>query len=201
MVDPRGILKSWRCRRVQPLLVDTAEQGLDERQRVYLNRHLAACDDCRAALAALQQVPAMLRELPPPRRDEEFWRRQRQAILRRLSPIDTPADAAVFSRRFTWGAGIAAAAAVALVLVALRGAAPPPVNVAEVEGLDADDVVALADLTQAWDGPADTLVHDSLSVDLDAVEVPSVEPERAEPEADVGDLDDEELQRLEDLIG
>lgn len=202
MAERRGLLKRWRCARLRSSLVDGAEGALDERARARIERHVADCDECRAALEALRDVPQALRRAAVPQPDEDFFRRQRQAILRRARQAPSPQAAPPFRPRFGWAAGLATAAVVVLVL--LRQGAGPPVPLPQgtpVEGLSADDVADLADLTLAAD--ADLVDPADLADETPAVGEASLDDaeEWALGPPEMRDLNDQELERLEDLIG
>jgi len=186
---------------MRPLLVDCADGALAGEARARVERHTAECVECRQTLAALREVAQALRQVPTPRRDEEFFRGQRQAILRRVRQAPSPRLAPAFRPRFGWVAGLATAAVVTLVL--LRQPPEPPVAVSQgeaVEGLSGDDVADLVDLTLAAD--ADLVDSAGLSDELLAFgEVPLGDGEEWAPEPDVHDLSDQELERLEELIG
>lgn len=200
MAEGRGLLRRWRCARIRPLLVDCAEGALAGEVRERVERHAAECDECRDALTALREVPQALRGAPIPVRDEEFFRRQREAILRRVRQVPSAQAAPAFRPRFGWMAGLATAAVVALVL--LRQPSEPPVVVPRgeaIEGLAPDDVADLTDLTVASD--ADLVDSAGLADDLLASGEAPDEGEEWAPAPDVHDLSDQELERLEELIG
>ena len=96
MAGRRDIVKRWYCRRLRARLVDYADGALAARERGRIERHLATCAQCAAALAALRELPAVLRAAPAPR-DEAFWRRQRQDIMR---AIRQPVPSAPLLRRW-----------------------------------------------------------------------------------------------------
>lgn len=198
MAERRGLLKRWRCARVRPLLVDCADGVLGGEARARLERHVAECGECRDALAALREVAQALRQGPTPQRDDEFFRVQRQAILRRVRQAPSPLAVPQFRPRFGWMAGLATAAVVALVL--LRQPPEPPSAVppgGSMEGASAHDI---ADLSFAAD--ANLAVSTELGDEVIAFgAAPLGDGEEWVPEPDVHDLDDQELERLEELIG
>lgn len=199
MARARGILKGWQCRRLRASLVDCAEGSLDAAGEARVRRHAADCADCAAALASLEQIPTMLRAVPPSVRDEDFWRRQRQSILRRARQVEAPAKPSL-APRFTWTAGLAAAAAVLVVLATYRSPAPPlSPGAGPVDGLGDDDVVALAEITDAWNGEllAPPVLDEEVLLSED---LPWIDGQAAAA-ADVSDLDEDDLERLEELIG
>lgn len=172
-------MTGWRCRRLAALLVDRAEGTAAAAAGAELDQHLTTCADCRERLAALRELPPRLRALAVPERDEAFWRAQRQSILRasrRLAPAERP-----WAWRPLWR-GVAAAVAAAAVLVLVRQAPVPSGSTAILE--DAD----LIELDEIWLGGPALLASPSL--------------DGMEGSADgTTELDDQELIRLEEMIG
>ena len=74
-------MRSLRCWSLRASLVDFAEGRLDEQGRESIERHLAGCAHCAAAVLSLREIPAELRRLAAPDPGEEFWSRQRERVL------------------------------------------------------------------------------------------------------------------------
>jgi anti-sigma factor RsiW len=116
---------SWRCWRLRPGLVDFAEGALAEPARARIERHLSTCARCAEAVLALREVPAEIRRRAPAEPPEEFWVRQRGAVLEaidgrgRLLDVER-ATPAWPSRTVRWGAPVAVAASLAVALLASR---------------------------------------------------------------------------------
>jgi anti-sigma factor RsiW len=118
----------WQCRRWRSALVDFAGGVLSEPDRDAVEQHLARCADCADTVIALREIPA---ELGPTIGEpgEEFWRHQRDEILR---AVRRPAAQAISRRRsfggrrvVTWAApALAALAASLALLVGPRREAP-----------------------------------------------------------------------------
>ncbi|HJW70141.1 MAG TPA: hypothetical protein VJ829_12340, partial [Candidatus Binatia bacterium] len=153
------------------------------------------CERCSAGLAALREVPAMLRVPDESALDDAFWRSQRQAIMGRIRSLPAPAPAAASTPRrslvarpgwMTWAPAVLAATAV-LAVVALRPEtmwrAVLQAPSAEVDGLDDPTLLSLSDLAGMASpdvGPSAEVVHD---------------------EAALPELSDDELDALAQLVG
>jgi anti-sigma factor RsiW len=120
---------SWTCHRLRAALVDFADGSIDERAGASVERHLAQCDDCSAAVLELREVPTDLRRRLAAEPPEEFWTEQRASILHAvdgLAPASAPPPAR--ERKFVrWTAlgSLAAAAAASFLFVRLRSAPAP----------------------------------------------------------------------------
>jgi hypothetical protein len=185
----------WTCRRLRAQLVDFDSEAMDPAARAGIESHLADCERCSAGLAALREVPAMLRVPDGSAPAEVFWRSQRQAIMGTIRSLPVPASAAASTSRrslvarpgwMTWAPALVAATVV-LALVALRSEtmwrALHRAPSAEVDGLDDPTLLSLSDLAGMSSpdvGPSAGLVHD----------------EGALPE-----LSDDELDALAQLVG
>ncbi len=185
----------WTCRRLRAQLVDFDSEAMDPVARAGIESHLADCERCSAGLAALREVPAVLRVPDGSAPDEAFWRSQRQSIMGAIRSLPAPALAAPPAPRrplvarpgwMTWAAALVAATAV-LAVVALRSEtmwrAGPPAPSAEVESLDAPTLLSLSDLAGVSSSdvePPAELVHD---------------------EAALPELSDDELDALAQLVG
>jgi anti-sigma factor RsiW len=155
---------SWTCHRLRAALVDFADGSIDERGRVGVERHLAECDDCSAAVLELREVPTDLRRRLANEPRAEFWTEQRAAILRAIDDLP-PASAPSPARerklvRWTTLGSLAAAAAAAFVFVHLASApvpssvppAPKAANVT-VQTVDAGESTASALVAAATSDP------------------------------------------------
>ena len=91
----------------------------------------------------------------------------------------------------------------ALVLASQRRIEPTPVvERVAVEGLGASDVLELAELSDAWNSEADALSQSGLAEEFVATEdFPWIEPNSVADATLADDLDDDDLERLEELIG
>lgn len=120
-------MTSWQCLRLRAALVDFAEGTLGEPARRRVERHLASCPRCSAAVLELREARGRLEHMAPPDPPREFWARQRDAVLR---AIEEPAVAArsrpvvARSRARRWGTPLALAASLALALLASRWWSP-----------------------------------------------------------------------------
>jgi hypothetical protein len=163
-------------------------------ERAGIESHVAACDRCRTTLAALRDVPAMLRVQDETALDEAFWRAQRQAIMGAIRNLPAPAAAVPmpsrpFVRRptwMTWAPALVAATAV-LALVTLRPdgiwRSVPSVPVAGIDGLDDPTLLSLSDLAGVSSPREETSI------------------EVAQDEAALPELSDDELDALAQLVG
>lgn len=117
----------WRCARLRPRLVEFAEGTLAEAARARLERHLSSCTRCAEEVFDLRELPAEVRRAASAEPPEEFWTRQRRAILEAIEerPVATPRLTAARARPARWGAPAALAASAALALFASRSWAPP----------------------------------------------------------------------------
>jgi hypothetical protein len=194
-MDGAGLMwRWWTCRRLRARLVDFSSGAMNASERAGIESHVAACDRCRAALAALRDVPAMLRVQDETALDEAFWRAQRQAIMGAIRDLPAPAAAVPmpsrpFVRRpawMTWAPALVAATAV-LALVTLRPDGiwrpVPSVPVAGIDGLDDPTLLSLSDLAGVSSPREET-----------AIEV-------AQDEAALPELSDDELDALAQLVG
>lgn len=184
----------WTCRRVRPRLVDAAAGTLDASERARVAAHLARCGRCAADVAALRDVPPLLRGVQEPLLGEEFWRGQRAAIMRKVHGLPAPGARSprvqLWSpldgqrRWVTWAPALAAVMAV-MVIFALRVGPPSPssseVPATGVEALDDPTLLSLSDLAG----------YSSPEVERTAVEDAGPLPE----------LSNEELDALAQLVG
>jgi hypothetical protein len=171
----------WTCRRLRPALVDAAMGTLPLGERGRVEDHIARCALCRNDLASMRHVSIGLSAPPGSTPGEDFWRRQRQAIMRQVRTVPAPAKVAA-----RWGS-LRVAGAVATVVLALLVTrsvfppSPPPLS-RSIDHLDDEALLHLHDLLPAI-APA-TTIYDA---DSDLLSV--------------HDLGDEELDRLAELLG
>ena len=170
-------MTSWSCRRHRVALVDAAEGTLSRDAARALEAHLATCAACRADLDALRAVSADLLAPPAPVPSEDFWRRQRQAIMRRVRT--TPSQISVW--RPAWRlAGVVASVFLAVLVSRTMLVGPTIPRVAE--HLDDDALLHLHDLL-----PGVTAASTADDADSDLLSI--------------HDLGDDELDRLAELLG
>jgi len=168
---------AWECYRLRAAIVDFAEGDLEERARTSVERHLAACPACSAAVLELREVPAELRRRLGNEPSEAFFAAQRDAILRAVDrSVSLPAPRPQRSRlslaiRF---GSLAAAAAAAFVFVSTWSSPPEVTQVtkteptvaaerAPIEGSTTTSVEAVA-TTDPWSADEGSLL--SLADDL-----------------------------------
>jgi anti-sigma factor RsiW len=149
----------WTCRRLRPRLMDAAAGTLDVAERARVTSHLARCGTCAADVAALRDVPPLLRGVDEPALGEEFWRSQRATIMEKVRGLPEPAArsprSAAWSpiagrrRWVTWAPALVAGMAV-MVVLALRVAPPwrsgPAIPASGIEALDDPTLLSLSDL-------------------------------------------------------
>ena len=173
-------MTSFTCRRLRPALVDLAEGTLAPAEARRIERHVASCATCRGDLEAMRGLSTVLRDPALAEPDDDFFRRQRQAIMRRVRTGPDRAPARVSSRRWQLAGAFAT---VALAVLVSRTALIPgmwsPAH--SIDRLDDDALVHLHDLLPAL-APATTI--DDADGDMLAVH----------------DLDDDEIDSLDDLI-
>ena len=193
---------------MRPLLVDYAEGALDADVECRVRAHTAGCDKCAAELAALTDVGTLLRELPPVQRSEDFWRGQQQAIMRRVRQADAPAT---FDRAWwrvpvgsiVWAGGLAVTAALVVTLVAHREVPTQRMAATGIDNLAPEEVATLADLTGAWSADSELIARAGLTAQTLRAEASDIswDEEPLPPEPEFGELNEEELERVEDLNG
>lgn len=151
---------------------------------------MASCAGCREGLEALREVPGLLEPGEPPGFDEEFWRDQRQTIMRTIRDLPPPARSRGWSHALypvsrrpwaTWAPVVVAATAVLAVVTLWPGTPwrPPVVGTTEVDGLDDPALLSLSDLAG----------DPGLGVEVVSSEQPLPE------------LSDDELDALSQLVG
>ena len=209
-------MSRWRCRRYRTLLVDYVDGQLPPLPRRRLEQHMAACAACTQALAALQQLPALLRTCAVPDPGEEFWRQQRHAIARAIR--NAPAPQAAWRpawwregwRPGLWRYPVGAAAALLLGLLVYHSARreqpalPGAAAEAELAALDAESLVTLHDIMQAlvpaYEAPRAVSPEDETV--LAALPLGDYVSGGTDPEVpQANDLSDNELEGLDTLVG
>jgi hypothetical protein len=192
----------WRCRRLRARLVGLACNEISPGERRSVESHLTSCARCRAALAGLRDAAPLLRSgVEAPMLDEAFWRRQRHAVMSRIRSEPEPARAVRASRPWAlagldsvrplraWVPALTVATAV-LSLVLLRAPLPwqegVPSAAAELDHLDAGDLLSVADMAGLSQLAGDPVVDAAQNTAGDAV---------------LPDLSDDDLDALTQLVG
>jgi anti-sigma factor RsiW len=92
------------------------DDALDSAERDTLERHLATCETCRAELAGLRRVGALLRALPEPALPRSFTL---PATTPRSGKSGAPRRAPVWARPAQWAGGLAAALGAGLLVAGI----------------------------------------------------------------------------------
>jgi hypothetical protein len=171
---------SFRCRRLRPALVDLAEGALAPAAARRIEAHVAWCATCRDDLEAMRGLSTELRDPTLADPPEDFWRRQRQSIMRRVRTAPDRTTAMSPSRRWQLAGAFAT---VALAVLVTRTVFLPRSAVVHrsIDRLDDDALFDLHDLLPAI-APASTI--EDADGDMLAVH----------------DLDDDEIDSLADLL-
>lgn len=146
---------SWQCLRLRAELVDFADGTLGEPYRRRVERHVASCARCSEAVLDLREARGRLERMAPADRPQEFWIRQREAILRAIAESPAPAGSATAvasSGAKRWSAPLALAASAALALLVSRWWSP------------AADSTPLAEPSLAQSAPSEPTVETVASV-------------------------------------
>ncbi len=172
----------FACRRLRPALVDLALGALAADDARIVERHVATCRRCRDDLDAMRELPDALQPSAATALPEDFWRRQRQAVMRRVRTSATPVAA-----RRPWApawqlAGVCATLALALFVARVPLFHRTPALPHAVERLDDDDLLHL---------------HDLLPTITPAASIDDAEGDMLS----VHDLGDDELDSLADILG
>jgi len=157
------MLTSLACRRLRPALVDLAVGSLAPGDAHEVAAHVAACEPCRADLAAMRGLSVELRDPIDPLPPEDFWRRQRQSIMRRVRTVGAAPVTPV--RRWKL-AGALATVALSVFVARMHFERSAPGVRHAIESLDDDALFHLHDLLPAL-APATTI--DDADVDILAV--------------------------------
>lgn len=184
--------------------MDLAEGTLEPSKKPRLERHLSQCTECAQALSALREIPALLRDTGP-HADEETWLRQRRNIMRAIGSQPEQIRSR-FPLGARWGMGLAAAAGLLLAVIGYQGLRYTGNLIEErsinLASLDTNSVLELAALAQGIGAPSDWLLGEVSPDDANPSEAASLPwgvPVGAE--TGLGDLNDEDLDRLGDLLG
>ena len=179
----------WTCWRLRARLVDFDTGTLSAAERDRIESHVAVCGRCSAGLAALREVPPVLRARDEPTGDE-FWRAQRQSIMETIRGLPAPESPTPYRRTvrrpgwMAWAPALVAATAV-LAVVALRPEAiwrtVPSTPTSEIDGLDDPTLLSLSDLA-------------GVSPRVETAEI-------GHDEAALPELSDDELDALAQLVG
>jgi anti-sigma factor RsiW len=180
MAREDALVTSFTCRRLRPALVDLAVGTLSPEDARRVEAHVASCATCRDDLEAMRGLSTELRDPTVPEPAEDFWRRQRQAIMRSVRTVPDRAPRPAPWRRWQL---VGAFATVALAVLVSRTAFMPtrPTVHHSIDRLDDDALDHLHDLLPAI-APASTI--EDADGDMLAVH----------------DLDDDEIDSLADLI-
>lgn len=185
------------CEAFEEMLVDYADDSLDAERSDAVEAHCARCAACREALAALREIPLLLRGADPiPAAD---WGRQRDRILTAIDEIVAAED----ERRRGFDARlllpIAAALVIALAgMLSLRAGDARPARAGLAMAIE--DPAALAEISETLGEPlvfSETLWAE-VTGDLDGG--PSAVPDESGP-PDLDDLSDEEIGEVEQMLG
>lgn len=205
----------WRCRSFQALLVDAAVGALDAPSQERLDGHLAQCAECTRELAALRELPDLLRAAAVPDPGEEFWAGQRQAIGRAIRNLPVPRPRwqlawlrdALRPQLWRYPAALAASVLIALFVYRVAERVPtPPSSPPELQvaTLDTGSLVALHDLMRAL-APAEDYVpayRSDEEIELASLEMSDlvgVSPSVQAPHA--GELSDSDLEGIGNFLG
>lgn len=196
------MIRAWRCRRWDAALVDYAEGDLEAHERLRVERHLATCARCTAAVEALSGVSTLLRDATVSR-DESFWVAQRQATMRSISAAT--AEQEELAERSGLGFDFRLALPVALAaVIALAGylSLRPPAKPGEIamDTLGLEDLTLLSEVTEETVGPPDTPLE--LDVDVDGAAAGAFEAGwvRSDAVPGWGELDEDDLETLNGII-
>lgn len=171
----------WTCRRLRAALVDVALDGAAPADRARVEAHTAGCAACRDALGAIRRLSNDLAVPALAGPGEDFWRRQRQSILRRVRRA--PAAGRGAARWSALRVGGAVTAVVLALVVSRSGLSPTSPSLPQaVDHLDDDALIHLHDILPVI-APGSTL----FDADGDLLSV--------------HDLGDDDLDRLADMLG
>ena len=165
------------CRRLRAPLVDLALGTLPMGDVPRVQAHVDGCAACRADLDAMRELSDAGIVAETPALPDDFWRRQRQAIMRRVRTAPSPTPIAAAARGSRWQLAGALATVLLAVLVSrsvihIRPALPPA-----ADRLDDEALLHLHDLLPALtpaatieDADSDLLsIHDLADDELDSL--------------------------------
>jgi len=111
-----------KCKKVQRFLPDYIGDELSVQKRRQVDQHLTECQDCRAALRALQEVWDELAQQPLPHKDEQFWHELTKDVMTEISKRGSrPEDKKRISLFPGWKVLLPATATAIAVIVGLYG--------------------------------------------------------------------------------
>ena len=196
------MIAAWRCRRWNGALVDYADGALEADVRAQVERHLATCERCTAALAALTGVSAALREASVAR-DESFWIAQRQATMRSINAAGAEREELEerAGRGFDLRVALPFAVAVVIALAGYLSLRPPakPGEMA-INTLPLEDLTVLSEVTEETVGPSDGVLE--LNVDAEGAAAGAFEAGwvHVDQAPGWGELDDDDLDTLNGIL-
>jgi anti-sigma factor RsiW len=204
LVEGVVIVTGWQCHRLAAALVDYVEGMLDDSRRLGVERHLATCADCAAAVSALREVPQALRAWPEPIHDDAVLLAQRASIRAAIDAAPPPRAGrgrGWLGDGWTWPGWRLPAAAFAgllLIMILYRFVVTREPNGVAVARLDDATLVEVQNVTHALSPHGEwfpCLVHE-----------PFVLPSAADgatgdgSKATADNLADEDLLRVSDLL-
>jgi hypothetical protein len=165
----------FTCRRLRPALVDLALGTLPMGDVPRVQAHVAGCAACRADLDAMRELSDAGAPDETPALPDDFWRRQRQAIMRRVRTASAPVPAPARGHRWQLVGALATVLLAVLVSRSVVRVRPPLPRVAD--HLDDEALLHLHDLlpslapaTTIEDADSDVLsVHDLADDELDSL--------------------------------
>jgi anti-sigma factor RsiW len=202
MADIGAMIRAWRCRQLAAALVDYAAGDLPPAARRRVEDHLAGCADCAAMVAALSDLPAVLRGTAPAR-DDAFWRAQREGIMDAVRAGDQRER----PRRvgFDWRLALPVAAALAIAFAGYLSLRQPsaPGEVA-LDALPPEDLSALVAIAEGIMPPQELLAGvdpGAGSAVRGAVDAGWIHADELPPPSGWGELDDDDLEALHGMVG
>lgn len=187
------------CDAFAETLVDFADGTLDVERAAAVEAHCASCPSCRDGLAALREIPRLLRGADAAAEPVVDWTGQRERILDAIDEI----VAAENERRRGFDVRLWLPLAAALViglagLMSLRtddGAGVGPARVGLAMAIS--DPESFAEISETLGEPV--LLSEALWANQFAAE--STHPVGGPPSSDLDSLSDEEIDEVEQLLG
>lgn len=197
------MIRAWRCRGLAAALVDYAAGAAAPVVRRRIESHLAGCDHCAATVAALSDLPAVLRSAAPAR-DDAFWRAQRGRVMQAIHTA-APRRERPLRVGFDWRLALPLAAAVAIGLagyLSLRAPAAP--GEIALDALPSEDLSVLVAIAEGI-MPLQELLPDvgtggSDAVD-GAVDAGWIRAGDLPTPSGWGEIDDDDLEALHGMLG